>query len=122
MYLIIIAWIYVVLMMAVAEGTSTTGTVLGAIVTFLLYGVGPAGLVAYLMGAPARNKRNKKRREEAELAFAQQASPAPEQAAASASDLASIHPDAAGHAASSAEAVAEAVAIDSSVAAVRKEN
>ena len=73
MYLIVIAWIYVVLMMAVAEATNANGTVLGAMVTFVLYGVGPAALVAYLMGAPARNKRNKKRREEAELAFAQQA-------------------------------------------------
>ena len=48
MYLIVIAWIYVVLMMAVAEATNSSGSVLGAIVTFLLYGVGPAGLVAYL--------------------------------------------------------------------------
>ncbi len=113
MYLIIIAWIYVVLMMAVAEGTSTTGTVLGAVVTFVLYGVGPAGLVAYLMGAPARNKRNKKRMAEAELAYAQQASAAP----------ISGEPNAGGHAASGGEtvSVADADAVDASVAPVRKE-
>ena len=61
MYLIVIAWIYVVLMMSVAEATSSTGTLLGAIITFVLYGAGPVTLVVYLMGAPARNKAIKKR-------------------------------------------------------------
>ena len=65
MYLVVIAWMYVVLMMSVAEATNTTGTLLGAMVTFLLYGVGPATLVVYLMGAPARNKAIKKRALEA---------------------------------------------------------
>lgn len=49
MYLVIIGWIYVVLMMAVAEATSTTGTVLGAAFTFVLYGAAPVSLVVYLM-------------------------------------------------------------------------
>ncbi len=74
MYLVVIAWIYVVLMMAVAEATSTNGTVLGAIVTFLLYGVGPIALVVYLMGSPFRRKAIKQR-EAAEFA-AQQAAAA----------------------------------------------
>ena len=65
MYLVIIAWIYVVLMMSVAEATNTTGTLLGAIVTFFLYGVGPAALVAYLMGTPARKRAIKKREADA---------------------------------------------------------
>ena len=39
MYLVVIAWIYVVLLMSVAEATNTNGTVLGAVVTFLLYGL-----------------------------------------------------------------------------------
>ncbi|MDB5964519.1 MAG: hypothetical protein JWQ72_1019 [Polaromonas sp.] len=69
MYLVVIAWLYVVLMMSIAEATNTTGTLLGAIVTFFLYGVGPAALVAYLMGAPARRKAIKKR-EAAERAAA----------------------------------------------------
>jgi hypothetical protein len=60
MYLVIIAWMYVVLMMSVAEATSTTGTLLGAVVTFFLYGVAPAALLAYLMGTPARNRAIKK--------------------------------------------------------------
>jgi hypothetical protein len=74
MYLVVIAWLYVVLMMSVAEATNTTGTVLGAIITFLLYGVGPAALVVYLMGAPARNKAIKKRNAQA---LAQQSPPGP---------------------------------------------
>ena len=72
MYLVVIAWIYVVLMMSIAEATNSTGTLLGAIVTFLLYGVGPAALVVYLMGAPARSKAIKKRDAQER---AQQASP-----------------------------------------------
>jgi hypothetical protein len=65
MYLVIIAWMYVVLMMSVAEATSTTGTLLGAVVTFFLYGVAPAALVAYLMGTPARNRAIKERQAQA---------------------------------------------------------
>jgi hypothetical protein len=55
-HLIVIGWLYVVVMMAVAEATNTNGTVLGAIVTFLLYGLGPVALVVYLLGAPGRRK------------------------------------------------------------------
>ena len=47
MYLIPIAWFYVALMMAVAEATSTQGTLLGAFFTLLLYGLLPIGLVLY---------------------------------------------------------------------------
>ena len=67
MYLIVIGWLYVALMMSVAEATNTTGTVLGALVTFVLYGVAPVSLVLYLMRTPAR-KRAIKAREAAELA------------------------------------------------------
>ena len=65
MYLVVIAWMYVVLMMSAAEAASSNGTVLGALVTLLLYGVAPVALVVYLMGAPARNKAIKKRDNEA---------------------------------------------------------
>ncbi len=61
MYLVVIAWIYVALMMSVAEATSSTGTLLGALVTFVLYGLGPVALVVYLMGAPRRRKARKER-------------------------------------------------------------
>ena len=56
MYLVVIAWIYVALMMAIAEAMHSNGTLLGGLVTFLLYGVLPVALVAYLMGTPARRK------------------------------------------------------------------
>ena len=54
MYIVAIAWIYVALMMSVAEATNTNGTILGAIVTFILYGILPTGLIIYIMGAPTR--------------------------------------------------------------------
>jgi len=61
MYIIIIAWLYVTLMMAVAEATNSNGTVLGAIFTFLLYGVLPLALVVYLLNTPARRRVLKER-------------------------------------------------------------
>jgi hypothetical protein len=56
MYLIAIAWMYVVVMMSVAEATAANGTVLGAIITFVLYGVLPCVILMYLMGTPLRRK------------------------------------------------------------------
>ena len=67
MYIVPIGWLYVTMMMAVVEATSANGTVLGAIVTFLLYGLLPTGIIWYLMSTPAR-KRAIKAREAAELA------------------------------------------------------
>ncbi|WP_198971455.1 hypothetical protein [Xylophilus sp. ASV27] len=98
MYLVVIAWLYVATLMAVAEATNTTGTVLGAIVTFLLYGLLPMAIVVYLMGAPARRRAIRKR--EAEEAAAARA--------------ASDAPDAGGHAPAAAQA--------QSVAPVREES
>lgn len=68
-YLVIIGWTYVVLMMSVAEATNPQGTVLGAVFTFLLYGVLPVSIVVYIMLTPAR-KRALRARREAELAAA----------------------------------------------------
>lgn len=66
MYLVLIGWLYVALMMAVAEANHPNGTVLGAVFTFLLYGVGPTALLWYLLG---RGKRRAAReRAEAEAA------------------------------------------------------
>jgi len=56
MYIVPIAWLYVAVMMSVAEATSSNGTVLGAVITFVLYGVLPIGLVMYFMGTPARKR------------------------------------------------------------------
>jgi len=72
MYIVPIAWLYVAVMMAVAEATNTTGTVLGGIITFFLYGLLPVSLVVYLMGAPAR-RRAIKAREQVELDTRRQA-------------------------------------------------
>ena len=70
MYLIPIAWLYVTLMMAIAEASNTTGTVLGGLITFVFYGVGPVALLMYLLGWPAR-RRAIKAREATEQASAQ---------------------------------------------------
>jgi len=88
MYLVVIAWIYVALMMAVAEATASNGTVLGALVTFSLYGVLPLFLLMYLIGTPMRRKAIRRRE-------------AAEQAARSAAR--SGQPDAGGHAPGAAE-------------------
>lgn len=64
MHLVVIAWLYVALMMAVAEATNTNGTVLGAILTFILYGLLPLSIVLYLMGTPARRKARRRRDQE----------------------------------------------------------
>jgi hypothetical protein len=70
MYIVPIAWIYVALMMSLAEANNTNGTVLGAVITFLLYGALPVGLILYFMGSPGR-RRAIKAREAAELAASQ---------------------------------------------------
>lgn len=98
MYLIVIAWLYVTLLMALAEAFSTQGTVLGAIITFVLYGVLPMSLVVYLAGTPLRRKENR-RQEAAQMPSASAPSP--------------VQPDAGGHAAGLTE--------DATVSAVRKE-
>lgn len=56
MYLVAIAWLYVALMMSLAEATHADGTVLGAVITFVLYGVAPVTLVLYLLATPQRRK------------------------------------------------------------------
>lgn len=69
MYLVAIAWIYVVLMMAVAEALSPQGTVLGALLTALLYGALPLSIAMYLLATPQRRRA----RRAAEQASAAQA-------------------------------------------------
>ncbi|MGJ3704343.1 hypothetical protein [Variovorax sp. AFSI2.2] len=86
-HLIVIGWLYVAVMMAVAEATNTTGTVLGAIFTFLLYGLAPVALVVYLMGTPGRRRAMRQREAEAQEAARQAA------AAAAAADAAAAKND-----------------------------
>ena len=61
MYIIPIAWIYVAAMMAIAEATNSNGTVLGGIITFILYGLLPVGLILYFMGVPSRRRAIRER-------------------------------------------------------------
>ena len=68
MYIVVIAWLYVAVMMAVAEAGHPNGTVLGAVFTFLLYGVGPVALLVYLMGRPSRRAARLRREAEADAA------------------------------------------------------
>jgi hypothetical protein len=95
--LIAIAWLYVALMMAVAEASSPIGSVLGAIVTFLLYGVGPVVLLLYILGTPLRKKLRRLRESEEENASA--ATPSPSSQPTTEDGSASAQPDAGGHAA-----------------------
>ena len=111
MYLIAIAWIYVALMMAVAEATNTNGTVLGAIFTFVIYGVFPVSIVMYLLRTPVRN-RARKAQERAEWVAQQNAMAEPDAPQQGDSPLAA-QPDTSSHAPGAAE--------PSSVAPMRKE-
>ena len=104
MYLIVIAWLYVTLLMALAEAFSSQGSVLGAIITFVLYGLLPMGLVVYLMGTPLRRKAIRKSEQLAREEYA---------AAQSQADS-STQPDASGHPPTLPEGAA--------VPAVRKED
>jgi uncharacterized iron-regulated membrane protein len=119
MYLIAIAWIYVALMMAVAEATNSNGTVLGAIFTFLIYGVLPVSIVMYLLLSPTR-RRLRKAQERAEWVAQQNAmaaSAAPEDADTQTTQSIS-QPDASSHAPSAARAASTQA---SSITPVRKE-
>lgn len=54
MQIVAIGWGYVVVMMALAEALGPGGSVLGASVTLLLYGVLPLSVVLYIGGARSR--------------------------------------------------------------------
>jgi len=54
MYIVAIAWLYVVVLMALAEGFAAGGSWLGAAITFALYGVLPGSIALYLVGTPSR--------------------------------------------------------------------
>lgn len=73
MVLVALAWMYVVLMMAAAEAMSPQGTVLGAVFTFVMYGVLPLSIVLYLMGTPARRKARRRAEAQAEAQAQDQA-------------------------------------------------
>ncbi len=102
MYLIAIAWIYVVLMMALVEAMSAQGTVLGAVITFVLYGVLPLSLLMYILGTPGRRRLRQRAQSSAASAGESGAPPTAPSNAVSAAP--SNSPDGGGHAASDAVA------------------
>ena len=75
MYIVAIAWLYVVLMMALVEALSTQGTVLGAVFTLLLYGLMPLGIALYILGTPARRQARQARDAAAETPAAASGAP-----------------------------------------------
>ena len=77
MYLVAIAWAYVALMMAAAEAISPQGTLFGAFVTPMLYGVLPLGLLLYILGTPGRKRRRRATESSAEGNAGGHAAPGP---------------------------------------------
>ena len=94
MHLIALAWMYVVAMAALAEAISPHGSVLGATLTLLGWGVLPLAVVLYIVGTPAR-KRARARTE---------AAPAADEATPDGGVPRSASPDGGGHAAGAAVA------------------
>jgi len=56
LYVIVIAWLYVVVLMAASVATSPTGSVFAAIMTLFFYGLLPVTLMVYLMTGKLRRK------------------------------------------------------------------
>lgn len=52
MYIVALAWIYVVLMMSITETSVVAG-----VMTFVMYGVIPVTIILYVMGTPGRRRR-----------------------------------------------------------------
>jgi predicted membrane channel-forming protein YqfA (hemolysin III family) len=82
LYLVALGWMYVVLMVAVAEAVSPQGTVLGAFFTVVGWGVLPLSVVLYILATPARRRARR----------------------AAEASAAAVDPDGGGHAASDAVA------------------
>lgn len=59
MWIVAIAWMYVAVTMAVAEACHPGGSLVGAALTLLLYGLAPLSLLLYLMATPARRRRQR---------------------------------------------------------------
>lgn len=68
MYIVAIGWMYVVLMMSIAEETAVAG-----VMTFIFYGLVPVAILLYLSGGGKRKRRRlaeQQRRAEAAIAQA----------------------------------------------------
>lgn len=71
MYIVVIAWFYVVLLMAFTEASITAG-----VLTFVFMGLAPCALLVWLFGGPSRNRA--KRLQKLQHMAAVEADPAPE--------------------------------------------
>jgi predicted membrane channel-forming protein YqfA (hemolysin III family) len=56
LHIVAIAWMFVVVLVAVVEAVSPQGSVLGAAFTLVGWGVLPLGVVLYILGTPARRR------------------------------------------------------------------
>ena len=61
LWLVALGWMYVVLMLAVAELMAPNGTAVGAFFTLLGWGLIPLSIVLYVMGTPARKRARQAR-------------------------------------------------------------
>ena len=69
MHIVALGWMFVAVLMSLAEATSPQGSLLGAAITLVLYGVLPVAIVLYVMNTPHR--RRARRRAEAATEAAQ---------------------------------------------------
>ena len=85
MILVALAWMYVVLMVAVVEASGNEGSFLGALFTVALYGLLPMSIVLYLMLSPAR-RRARRNAETVEMTDASAVQATPDSGAGSPPD------------------------------------
>lgn len=70
MYIVAIGWMYVVLMMSIAEENAVAG-----VMTFILYGLVPVAILLYISGGGKRKRRRiaEEQRRQAQAAIARAA-------------------------------------------------
>ncbi|MBI5269860.1 MAG: hypothetical protein HY856_09315 [Burkholderiales bacterium] len=73
MHIVAIAWLFVAVLMAAAEATSSQGSLLGAFFTLLLYGLLPVAIVVYILGTPTRRRARRAAEARADAQAAQTA-------------------------------------------------
>ena len=93
--LVVIAWLYVTLMMAVAEASAINGRLLGGIITFALYGLLPVSIIVYIFSTPVRKRMRKAREEQAMRQWAQEQQKQQEKNAMNAANS-TVEPDGSG--------------------------
>jgi len=57
MYIVVIAWLFVILMVAITANSITAG-----VLTFFFYGLAPCALLLWLVGTPQRRRNQLKAR------------------------------------------------------------